>query len=117
MRTWKAAACLIVTVSSMPLFAASSWINGALDFVAVQDGGTPGHQGIVIVVMQTNSAYLPGCHTAPLNRALVDLSRAPGKSQLAVLLAADAAGRSVSIDLNESCFEGYALIRNVSMGN
>jgi hypothetical protein len=117
MRTWKAAACLIVMVPSMPLFAAASWVNGALDLVLVQDGGTPGHQGIVVVIMQTNSAYLPSCHTAPLNRALVDLSRPAGKSQFAVLLAADAAGRSVNVDLNETCVEGYALIRNVSMGN
>jgi hypothetical protein len=100
-----------------PLLAAASWINATLDSVIVQDGGSPGHAGIVHVIMQTNSAYLPACHTGAANRIVIDLSRAPAKSQLAVLLAADASGRRVSIDLNESCLEGYALIRNVSLAD
>ena len=107
------AAALFVT----PLFAAASWINGAIDFVLVQDGGTPGDTGIVMVVMQTNSAYLPACHSGLQNRVFIDLSRAAAKAQVAVLLTAQAAGKPVSIDLNESCLQGYALIRNVSVGH
>ena len=95
-------------------FADPSWRNTPITFILVQDGGTAGHQGIVIIELPTNSMYLPSCHTSTLrNRVIIDLSRAPAKAQLSLLLANNLAGQNVNIDVNETCLEGLALVRNV----
>jgi hypothetical protein len=67
--------------------------------------------------MAANMTYTPSCHTASAQRFIVDLSRAPGKAQYAMLLAANMAGRNVTVALNETCIGGVALIRNVNIAD
>jgi hypothetical protein len=105
---------ILLAMVAAPAFADPSWRNTPITFILVQDGGTAGHQGIVIIEFPTNSMYLPGCHTSTLrNRVIIDLSRAPAKAQLSLLLANNLAGQNVNIDVNETCLEGLALVRNV----
>ena len=114
MRVKMPLALLIAALLSVPALAAASWTNSQITFVLVQDGGTPSDTGIVIVQMPTDAAYLPSCHTAATrNRVIIDLSRAPAKAQLALLLANQAAGGNIGIDVNETCLQGVALVRNI----
>jgi hypothetical protein len=98
---------------SLSVLAANSWTASPISDILVQDDGTTNATGLVQVTMATNMTYVPSCHTASLNIFYVDLSRAPSKSQLSMLLVASAAGKSVTIGLNESCIGGIALLRNV----
>jgi hypothetical protein len=102
-----------VSLIGAPALAANSWITSAILDILVQDDGTAGASGLVQVTMPTNMTYVPSCHTGALNTFYVDLSRAASKSQLSMLLVASAAGKNVTIALNESCIGGIALLRNV----
>jgi hypothetical protein len=109
-------ACVLTIAVSLlgaPAFAANSWITSAIADILVQDDGTTNATGLVQVTMATNMSYVPSCHTGALNTFYVDLSRAPSKSQLPMLLVAAAAGKNVTIALNEACIGGIALLRNV----
>jgi hypothetical protein len=97
------------------VFADNSWINTPIQTMIVQDQGTPSHPGIVIVIMPTNQLYTPSCQTTLFTRFVIDLSRPASKAQYAMLLAANVAKQNVTIALNESCLEGYALLRNVEL--
>ena len=108
-------ATVLIALLATPTFATNSWVNTAIQQLIVQDGGTPSHPGLVVVIMPANSAYLPSCHTGPVTRFAVDLGRPAGKSQYAMLLAANVAKHNVTIAVNESCVDGYALLRNVEM--
>ncbi len=100
-----------------PIFAANSWSASAIQDVLVQDDGTANATGLVQVTMPTNMTYVPACHTASLNIFYIDLSRAPSKTQYAMLLSAFVTGQSVSIGLNESCIGGVALLRNMDISH
>lgn len=105
---------ILLGLLAAPAFADPSWRDSPITFILVQDGGSAGHQGIVIIELPTNAMYLPSCHTSALrNRVIIDLSRPAAKAQLSLLMANDLAGRNVNIDVNETCLEGLALVRNV----
>lgn len=106
---------IVASAVSLSAVAANSWTTSAITDVLVQDDGTTNATGLVQVTMPTNMTYVPSCHTGPLNIFYLDLSRAPSKSQLSMLLMASAAGKNVTIGLNESCIGGIALLRNVDL--
>jgi hypothetical protein len=116
MKTKRLLMCFLtiaITVASVSASAANSWTTSLITDILVQDDGTANATGLVQVTMPTNMTYVPSCQTGALNMFYVDLSRAASKSQLSMLLAASAQGKSVTIALNESCIGGIALLRNV----
>jgi hypothetical protein len=117
MRIGRIIVALLAASAAAPVFAAASWFNSPITTAIVQDNGNAGHAGIVVVVMPSNQLYTPGCQTASFDRFIIDLSRPASKAQYAMLLAANAAGRNVTISLNEACHEGLALLRNIELAN
>lgn len=117
MRTGKIFAALFAVSFTAPVFAAAAWFNSPILTAIVQDNGTPGHAGIVVVIMPTNQLETHPCQTTYLDRFIIDLSKPASKAQYAMLLAANAAGRNVTISLNGSCLEGLALLRNIELAN
>ena len=117
MRLGRILAAALATIVTAPAFAAASWFNSPIQWAIVQDNGSPGHAGIVVVQMPTNQLYTPGCQTTQFNRFIIDLSRPAGKSQYAMLLAANTAGRNITVSLNEACLEGLSLLRNIELAD
>jgi len=117
MRMGRTVVATFAVLFAAPVFAGGSWANTPIEWAIVQDGGSANHPGVVVVQMPTNQSGTTSCQSAQLNRFIIDLSRPASKAQFAMLLAANATGRNVTITLNDSCLESLGLLRNIQFAD
>lgn len=96
----------------------NAWVDADVAEVLVHDNGESDYAGRVHVKMVDGMSWQPDCigDSTYYNKSFViDLSRAPGQYQYSLLLAAKLAGKKITVQVNQRCISGIALVRNVSL--
>lgn len=108
---------LLALLFTGPVFSANAWFDASINTMLVHDDGTIDHAGLVHVTMNTEMTWVPSCvvNDAYKKYFLIDLSRPASTAQYSLLLSAQIAGKSVTVQINDKCNGGMALIRNVNI--
>ena len=107
---------MLITTSA---HAANAWVDTKIVSILVHDNGTEGYAELAYVRMSSNMAESerPTCVTnsAYHSQFVVDFSRPVAQAQYSMLLSANLANKKVTVQVNQICAEGVAVIRNVNI--
>ncbi|HVK55325.1 MAG TPA: hypothetical protein VM532_09890 [Burkholderiales bacterium] len=90
---------------------AASVTDATIQIVATQDDGSA--NGWFWIRVNTSFTALPACHTAPTDRVAWDLSIPVSKYSYGIAMSAHVSGKRVNVDTHDTCFNGYAKVRNI----
>lgn len=110
---------IILFLSCSSCFAVDAWQNAQIKRILVHDNGSANYPGLVNVYMYTDMASsVPSCVSSQPYHShfAIDLSRPGAQAMYSTLLAAYMANIPVNIEINSTCAEGIALLRNIYVG-
>ena len=108
---------LILLLFNNSAFGANAWVDEQINQILVHDDGSENFSGQVHVTMMSEMSWIPACvNTNAYKKIFVlDLSRGAASAQYSTLLAAKISGKPVTIQINDACINGLAMLRNVSI--
>lgn len=98
----------------------NAWANASIGEILVHDSGANDYSGRVHIKMTTEMNWIPDCiggSSYYKKSFAIDLSRPAGQYQYSMLLAAKLADKNVTVQLNQNCIAGIAVVRNVSVSD
>ena len=112
-------ASVVAVLFSSSALGANAWINAPVGKVLVHDNGSSNFGGEVHVKMNSDMSWIPSCVTNDAYKKyfVIDLSRSAANAQYSMLLSAQVANKTITVQLNGVCKGGMALIRNINIGD